>query len=46
MKTLIDILDDIRGTLNSARRDALNIGADNIIDKIDLAVDALNDLEP
>ena len=46
MKTFIDILDEIREKLNSARKDALNMGENNIVDKIDSAVDALNDLEP
>jgi len=46
MKTFIDILDEIREKLNSARKDALKMGETNIVDKIDSAVDALNDLEP
>ena len=46
MKTLIETLDEIRETLNSARKDALKIGADNIIDKIDSVMDSVNELEP
>ena len=46
MKTLIELLDEIRETLHSARKDALNIGADSVIDKIDSAVEMLNCLEP
>ena len=44
MKTLLETLDEIRGVLDSARKDALQIGADNIIDKIDSAGDLLNDI--
>jgi len=44
MKTLVEILDEVRGLLDSARKDALQIGADNIIDKIDSAGDLLNEI--
>ena len=44
MKTLIETLDAVRELLDSARKDALQIGADNIIDKIDSAGDLLNEI--
>ena len=44
MKTLVEILDEVRGLLDLARKDALQIGADNIIDKIDSAGDLLNEI--
>jgi len=44
MKTLVETLDEVRGLLDSARKDALQIGADNIIDKIDSAGDLLNEI--